>query len=200
MEKAEFVTQMVPVEQLLKTFKNPRTIDARALEELKSQILKDPMFMLQRPILANRVNDRLVVYAGNQRLSACIALGLKEVPVRIEDNVQKELLDRRMLLDNVSRGEFIEEAIVKNFTGQIEMIQNAAMFKDMEFALNTKKPRQENKVIYTKIVFQFRDDLNLFYRLLDDLTVRYPDDSVGQRLQNWLDERIEEEQEEPEKV
>lgn len=186
MEKTEFTTELVEAATLLKSFKNPRKIDERSLEELKGQILADPTFLLRRPILASRVNGLLVVYAGNQRLAACLSLGLKQVPVRIEDNVDKDLLNRRMLLDNVSRGEFIEESLVKNFQDQLTMLQDSKVFKDMEYLIETKRERVTNTLVSTKLVFQIRDELNLFYTLLDDLAVRYPEQNVSQRLVSYL--------------
>ena len=57
--------------------KNPRKISKEQLEKLKQSISENPEFMIARPII---VNPEMVVIGGNQRLKACLGLGMKEVP------------------------------------------------------------------------------------------------------------------------
>ena len=81
---------------------NPRAIRNEKLEKLKKSITEDPELMNTRPLL---VNQQMEVFAGNQRLRACIALGWKEVPcVVVNWDEAKQL--RAMIKDNVSAGEW----------------------------------------------------------------------------------------------
>lgn len=191
MEAKTVKTELVETSRLMASFKNPRKIDERALKELMGKIQNDPLFLLQRPILCNEVNGRLVVYAGTQRFIACKELGLKKVPVRIEKNLDKEQLDYRMLLDNVSRGEFDETVLVSEFAKELETIQNADTFKDIKFKFGAEEKEKGGKLVYLKLVFQTREQLNLLYALLDDLQEKYPNESVSQRLFLYLEQESE---------
>lgn len=80
--------------------RNPRRIDEQDFEILKTSIKDNPAYFEVRPILCT---PDYVVFAGNMRLRAAKALGLKEVPVAVMDipeDKQRELMVR----DNVSNG------------------------------------------------------------------------------------------------
>lgn len=97
---------MVPVKQLEFLDSNPRKIERNQLEKLCESIKSDPDFFENRPCLVNEVDGKMTVYAGNQRLRAAKKLGWKQVPCIVEQNLPEETLRRRIVLDNVSHGEF----------------------------------------------------------------------------------------------
>jgi ParB-like chromosome segregation protein Spo0J len=78
-------TSWVCVNEVKKWDINPRTITAEAMERLKNKIKKYPSFFFARPILVNFTgdNNKLVVFAGNQRLEASLQLEMEKVPVVI---------------------------------------------------------------------------------------------------------------------
>lgn len=109
---------MIPVSDLTKIEQPYRTIETAAFEELKQSITGDFDFFKRRPCLVNRRNGQLIVYAGNHKLDAAIALGWKEVPCIIHE-ISEEEEKLRMLKDNVHAGtfdmEFIEMAYERDF-------------------------------------------------------------------------------------
>jgi len=175
-------TVIMKVADLIISERNPRKITVDSLKELQKEILNDPAFLLKRPILVNKMNGLFIVYAGTQRLTACKALGMTEVPVRIEENLSKDILDHRMLLDNKHRGEFDADK-VHDIQGAAEIIAKIDEFKEGDWGLKKNKMQ---KMIYTKLYFNTREELDLFYSLLDDLQALYPEDTLSQRLIKYL--------------
>ena len=83
---------------------NPRRIAPEALERLKASIQRDPEFMRLRPIVVD--HDGIVI-GGNQRLRACVELGIDPLPdgwvVRAGD-LTDEQRRRFILVDNAPDG------------------------------------------------------------------------------------------------
>ena len=71
------------------------------MEDLKRSIAEDPKMMTVRPLL---VNPDMVVFAGNQRLRACIDLGWEAVPCSVCDWTEEEQ-ERAMIKDNGHHGD-----------------------------------------------------------------------------------------------
>lgn len=83
---------------------NPRTITPEALSKLRESISRDPEFMRLRPIV---VDADGVVIGGNQRLQACISLGMLELPedwVVCARDITQEQRARFILIDNSPEG------------------------------------------------------------------------------------------------
>lgn len=99
--------RLVPVAALRTNPVNPRKITKQMFERLKKSLEQDPDLLWSRPILATADG---VVYAGNMRLRAAIALGRDVVPAVVEDIDSKRARDR-MLTDNNSYGEYEEELL-----------------------------------------------------------------------------------------
>lgn len=97
----------VPISTLNRADWNPRTISRDRLDNLKRSVEADPDFMWMRPILATKDGE---VYAGNQRLQACIELGWTDVPAILAD-VPDALAKQRATRDNNQWGEWDEEAL-----------------------------------------------------------------------------------------
>lgn len=97
----------VDIDRLRQADWNPREIEDERMSSLMASIDRDPDFMWQRPILALRDGT---VYAGNQRLAACVALGWRTVPAILED-VPEDVARQRAIKDNASWGEWNREAL-----------------------------------------------------------------------------------------
>ena len=82
---------------------NPRIIRDDKFEKLVRSIKEFPQMLDKRPIV---VNGDMIVLGGNMRLKACIAAGLKEVPVIVADDWTEEQQRQFIIKDNVSGGEW----------------------------------------------------------------------------------------------
>lgn len=91
--------------------RNPRKVDKKEFEDLKKSISEHPKFFEARPILCNK---DYVVFAGNMRLRAAKALGLKKVP-HIMMDITKEEQDKMMILDNRQSGKWDFEMLASDF-------------------------------------------------------------------------------------
>lgn len=89
---------------------NPRYIRKDKLESLKRSITEDPDYMEHRALL---VNPQMEVFAGNQRLRACQALGWEKVPCYVLD-LDEEKQRRWMIKDNGHSGEWDQDMLAND--------------------------------------------------------------------------------------
>jgi len=82
---------------------NPRIIKDDKFKKLVKSIQEFPEMLELRPIV---VDSNMVVLGGNMRLKACIAAGLKEVPIIIADKLTDAQKDEFIIKDNVGFGEW----------------------------------------------------------------------------------------------
>lgn len=94
------VNILVPFER------NPRRITKAKFEKLCNNIQRDKEFFEMRPILVNATDEGMIVYAGNQRLKAAMFLKMETVPCIVQENVSKDVIKKRIVLDNITHGEF----------------------------------------------------------------------------------------------
>ena len=109
------MTTQIQINKLTLLENNPRVISEEAFKQLLNSIQADPHFLEDRPILAYPQDGKLIVYAGNQRLRACMQLGWEEVPVRIAEDVDIDTIRRRILLDNIEFGKWDKETLANNY-------------------------------------------------------------------------------------
>jgi hypothetical protein len=83
--------------------KNPRIIKDDKFKKLVKSIQDFPQMLELRPIV---VDGNMVVLGGNMRLKACIAAGLKEVPIIVADNLTDAQKSEFIIKDNVGFGEW----------------------------------------------------------------------------------------------
>ena len=102
--------EFLPTSQLKVHDRNPRKISEEAFEKLKRDVAEDPEYFAVRPILCT---PDFVVFAGNMRLRAAIALGLEKVPVAVLPFSEKNR--KRMILDNVHRGEYDADILSSDY-------------------------------------------------------------------------------------
>lgn len=92
--------------------KNPRQINPEKLEKLKGSITGFTKMMKIRPIV---VNEDMMVLGGHQRLAACKELGFKKVWIQQESDLTKEEQREFSIKDNISSGEWYEQALQEYF-------------------------------------------------------------------------------------
>ena len=82
---------------------NPRIIKDDKFKKLVKSIQEFPEMLELRPIV---VDSNMVVLGGNMRLKACIAAGLKEIPILIADQLSEEQKAEFIIKDNVGFGDW----------------------------------------------------------------------------------------------
>src|ERR1051326_318640 len=94
--------EFIKIKDLSLLENNPRRISAQQLNKLCTSLEADKEFFEMRPCLVNRKDGKLVVYAGNQRVRAAKKLKWKEVPCLIEDDLDEQTMNSRIINDNKS--------------------------------------------------------------------------------------------------
>jgi len=82
---------------------NPRIIKEAKFQKLVKSIKDFPEMLELRPIILDENN---VILGGNMRYKACVAAGLKEVPVKIAKGLTEEQKEEFIVKDNVGFGEW----------------------------------------------------------------------------------------------
>lgn len=98
--------------------RNPRKISDDKMEDLKKSIQEDPAFMEKKMILVNKVDDQLIVYAGDQRLRAVLELWRDEVTIDVEENIDEKLMTSRAYKDNIQYWTRDLEMLAEEFTAE----------------------------------------------------------------------------------
>jgi hypothetical protein len=96
-------TEIVNIKLVKSNPNNPRIIKDDKFNKLVASIKEFPKMLEIRPIV---VNDDMIVLGGNMRLKACIAAGLKEVPIIKASDLTEEEQKQFIIKDNVSGGEW----------------------------------------------------------------------------------------------
>ena len=102
-KKSYLVMQRAAIGTIIPNPKNPRIIKDDKFKKLVKSIQEFPQMLELRPIV---VDGNMVVLGGNMRLKACIAAGLKEVPIIIADKLTDAQKDEFIIKDNVGFGEW----------------------------------------------------------------------------------------------
>ena len=82
---------------------NPRIIKDNKFKKLVKSIKEFPEMLELRPIV---VDEDMIILGGNMRYRACIEAGLKEVPIKIADNLTEQQKEEFIIKDNTSFGEW----------------------------------------------------------------------------------------------
>lgn len=104
---------------------NPRTISKEKMEKLKKSIEADANMLSLRGVMVAPLLDgsgKFVVIGGNMRLKALKALGYKEVPCEVMDDLDDispeeriEIIKRRLILDNAEFGDWDMDALANEW-------------------------------------------------------------------------------------
>ena len=146
--------QEIDIKELTLLERNPRRIKAEQMEKLIESLKTDPDYLKRRPVLVNRVNDVLTVYAGNQRVKAAKKLKWKTIPCIIDDDLDEKTLKERIVKDNKTYGEFDYDALANEF--DVNMLLEAGFTFDdlhldaMKSALDIHEEPKEEKEKHQK--------------------------------------------------
>lgn len=104
---------------------NPRTISKEKMGKLKKSIEADANMLSLRGVMVAPLLDgsgKFVVIGGNMRLKALKALGYKEVPCEVMDDLDDispeeriEIIKRRLILDNAEFGDWDMDALANEW-------------------------------------------------------------------------------------
>ena len=95
--------QIAAIGSIIPNPTNPRIIKDDKFKKLVNSIQEFPQMLELRPIV---VDSNMVVLGGNMRLKACLAAGLKEVPIIVADQLTDEQKGEFIIKDNVGFGEW----------------------------------------------------------------------------------------------
>jgi len=109
------IVQYRPVSEIKELPNNPRTISKEDFDRLKDSIIDNPEYFEGRPLILSNRTGELVVLAGNQRLRAAKAVGMKEVPTIVLPNLTEEKEKEIIIRDNVSNGRWDMELLANDF-------------------------------------------------------------------------------------
>ena len=134
--------EILSIDRITLIENNPRSIDDGDLEKLKLEITRDPNFLLQRPPLVNHTSDKYFCYAGSQRIKSAKALGRTEIEVFIEDDVPKDIQDRRTILDNTHHGKWDFEILTESFDFSLDDFKDMNLPEVEDFLIDHKAESQ----------------------------------------------------------
>lgn len=110
----------IPLKNLTLLEKNPRKISKDQMSKLENSLVQDSSFLWRRPVLVNQVDDKLIVYAGNQRVRAAKKLKWKQIPCIIDKDLSEDVINRRVLQDNKTFGSFDYDMLANEY--EIDML------------------------------------------------------------------------------
>ena len=83
---------------------NPRIIKDADFKKLCKSIKDNPDYFQARPLILSDRTGELVVIAGNQRLEACISLGIEDAPTFLLSGLTEKKEREVVIRDNVNNG------------------------------------------------------------------------------------------------
>jgi len=93
----------VKITEIKKNPDNPRTIKKDKFEKLVRSVRDFPAMLELRPIVVDAAG---MILGGNMRYEACVAAGMKEIPVVYADTLTDEQKREFIIKDNVPGGEW----------------------------------------------------------------------------------------------
>lgn len=115
MKEIKNIVKYRPVGDIKELPNNPRTITKEDFDRLKNSIIDNPEYFEGRPLILSDRTGELVVLAGNQRLRAAKAVGMKEVPTIVLPNLTEEKEKEIVIRDNVSNGRWDMDLLANDF-------------------------------------------------------------------------------------
>lgn len=98
--------------------KNPRVIKDHKFQELVKSLKDDPEILSVKKLLYDETNNNIIL-GGNQRFSALLELGYKDIPEKWLEKVGhlSEAQKRKLIvIDNLSVGEWDKVILLEEFT------------------------------------------------------------------------------------
>lgn len=96
-------TKIVNINTIKPNPNNPRLIKDDKFKKLVKSIKDFPEMLELREII---VDENMIILGGNMRYKALKELGIKEVPIKIANNLTEEQKKEFVIKDNVNFGEF----------------------------------------------------------------------------------------------
>jgi hypothetical protein len=110
------IMKRVPISQVIPNPTNPRIIKDDKFKKLVKSIEEFPEMLELRPIV---VDANMVVLGGNMRLKACLAAGLKEVPIIVADKLTDAQKAEFVIKDNVGFGEWDWDLLANEWSAEL---------------------------------------------------------------------------------
>lgn len=159
------MTENFPIKNLTLLERNPRKITKDQMAKLCKSITDDPAFLQNRPVLVNCTDGKHIVYAGNQRVRAAKMLKMKEIPCIVENDLPYNLVQKRIILDNKTFGEWDFDILANEFNIDVlidcgfdanELI--GPIDNDKEAESDSKGKKESSKIKCPKCGHEFIDD------------------------------------------
>lgn len=125
--------EYVDIKKLTLLKNNPRSISKEEFARLCNSLQEDEGFFDARPVLINRKDQELHVYAGNQRVRAAEKLGWVQVPCIIEEDIDPEIIKKRIIIDNRHAGDWDYDELANSY--DIDMLLDCG-FKLSDFEID----------------------------------------------------------------
>ena len=93
--------QITDIKKIKPNPDNPRKITKSKMDELVASIKADPEILIAKPLV---VDDQLMVLGGNQRLEACVKIGMKNVPTLNASMLTEKQRLKFIAIDNTHFG------------------------------------------------------------------------------------------------
>ena len=184
----------LPVSDLKQSDYNPRQISANDYDALKDSISK---FGMAEPLVVNSYKGREgIVIGGHQRLSACIVLGIKEVPCFIVPLPEEDERELNIRL-NRNHGEFDFDALANHFdAGDLMDWGMTARELDLDLTMpedgeEEEPQRKKEKKFEYKLIFNNGDELDKWYEFIAELKISSDDEeypTISQKIINYIKE------------
>jgi ParB-like chromosome segregation protein Spo0J len=116
MEIKTMPIKMVKIDKIKINPNNPRVIKDYKYKKLLKSITEFPEMLMLRPIV---VDNDMVILGGNQRYRACQEAGIKDVPIILASELNKEQIDRFVITDNVSFGDWDYDMLANNWDSEL---------------------------------------------------------------------------------
>ena len=144
--------QYINICDLVLLERNPRKITKDQFKKLCNSLEEDPAFLDARPILVNRVDDKNIVYAGNQRVQAAKKLKWKNVPCIVYNDLDEKTIKSRIVKDNAHYGEFDYDILYADY--EIQMLEDSGFtpeqltgdcgdIQDLDYDEKSEKDKKE---------------------------------------------------------
>ena len=136
---------------------NPRVIKDEKFFKLCKSIEEFPEMLEIRPIVCYTEEENYIILGGNMRFRAAQHLGLKEIPIRLADNLSEEKKKEFIIKDNVQAGEWDWNALANEW--EVEELESFGLSipgfdmnqedLDTEFSLDDSEKEAIQKNTFT---------------------------------------------------
>lgn len=158
--KVKAAAEYWPIDELVLLENNPRTIKKQDMDKLIKSIKDNPDYFEVRPVIISNRTGKNVIIAGNQRLRAAEALGLKEIPAALLEGLTEDREKEIIIRDNVSNGEWDYDILFNEW--DTEKLQDWGVNNIKQNIQDEKNIKDDPPSIVTSfITFDYSDEIQL---------------------------------------